>query len=228
MQNPKRVVAIIPARRDSRRCPGKNVRLLGNKPLIAWTIEAALRARFVDAVIVSSNDEKVLALQRTYSSVHFLQRPESLSTDMATSADVVNHVLSHLPTPFDAFALLQPTSPFRTHTHIDAAITLMRAQKVEQCVSVYPIEKPANYFYQQEANGSISPMHKKNQENQMLLPVVALNGAIYLSDVGFFKAQQTFVSANCSGFLMNEMESLDIDTENDFDKARRCLLNNVE
>lgn len=113
------VLGIIPARHGSKRCPGKNTRLLAGKPLVSWTFEAAQHSQRLTQLVCSTNDSEVLHLCYQHG-VDMLLRPEHLATDEATSEDVVLHVLGHYPA--DVVCLLQPTSPFRTTEDIDTCI----------------------------------------------------------------------------------------------------------
>ena len=104
-----KVLAIIPARGGSKGLPGKNVRMLGDKPLIAWTIEAALNANCISRTIVTTDSIEIADVARRYGAdVPFL-RPNELGTDAATTADVVNHAITEIDEVFDVIILLQPT-----------------------------------------------------------------------------------------------------------------------
>lgn len=115
------VLGLIPARGGSKRVPGKNMRMLGGKPLIAWTIEAAICAGSLDRVVVSSEDEDILVTAQEWGA-EIIDRPAWLASSAASSYDVVRHAIKALDlSAGDIIALLQPTSPFRTAGDIDAA-----------------------------------------------------------------------------------------------------------
>ena len=120
MFNGKTFLAVVPARGGSKRLPRKNILDLGNKPLIAWSIEAGLNSRYVDKVIVSSDDDEILNIAKTYNS-EIIKRPASLASDTATSFDALKHTIENVET-YDYIILLQPTSPLRSSQHIDEAI----------------------------------------------------------------------------------------------------------
>ena len=127
MINNKRVVAIIPARGGSKRLPRKNVLPLAGKPLIVWSIEAALASVYIDKTIVSTDDAEIAEISRIAGASVPFMRPPELASDTATSADVVMHALDYLDSQNDHYyysVLLQPTSPLRTNTDIDAALEL--------------------------------------------------------------------------------------------------------
>ena len=127
MLNGKTFLAIIPARGESKRLPRKNIMELAGKPLIAWTIEAALNSQFIDEVVVTTDNQEIAIVAQQYgANIPFL-RPNKLASDTATTFDVVRHAIGHYRENgkiFDFIILLQPTSPLRTKDHIDEAILL--------------------------------------------------------------------------------------------------------
>ena len=124
----QRLLAIIPARGGSKRLPGKNIMDLAGKPLIAWTIEAALNSKYIDRVVVSTDDQEISNVSIKYGvEVPFL-RPKSLATDDASSIDTIINVLGEIKIidqHYEYIVLLQPTSPLRTEIDIDKAIELL-------------------------------------------------------------------------------------------------------
>ena len=130
----KKILAIIPARAGSKRVLNKNCKELLGKPLIQWTFDAVTSSKYIDRAIVSSDDESILSLAMK-SSLSFLKRADSLSTDYATSIDVVADVLASTE-DFDYFILLQPTSPLRTTSDIDAALEFCFSKNAKSCVSL--------------------------------------------------------------------------------------------
>ena len=129
------VVAIITARGGSKGIPRKNLRELGGKPLIQYTFDAAQSSTLIDEIILSTDDEEIanFAIERGIS-VPFM-RPKDLASDEASSRDVLNHALQHIP-KFDHFILLQPTSPLRTSMHVDEALGIYLENKLNSLVSV--------------------------------------------------------------------------------------------
>jgi CMP-N-acetylneuraminic acid synthetase len=122
-----RTVGLIPARGGSKRVPGKNLRWIAGKPLIFWTLEAALQSK-LDAVYVSTEDDRIRDLCRDYCEI--IHRPPVLSDDLATAESVIEHAL--LFAECDRIMLLQPTSPLRTSTHIDECLELPTAISVKK------------------------------------------------------------------------------------------------
>lgn len=121
------VLGLIPARRGSKRLPGKNTRLLGGKPLIAWTIEAAQQSKTLTHIVCSTDDEAAMGVCLEHD-VDVIVRPPELATDGATTEDVVRHALGihRCDSPRDILCLLQPTSPFRTAEDIDRCVEMAR------------------------------------------------------------------------------------------------------
>jgi CMP-N,N'-diacetyllegionaminic acid synthase len=138
-----RTLGIVPARAGSTRLPGKNVRLLGGRPLVAWAIEAARQAERLDALVVSSDDPEVLDIAAAIDPSLPLIRPAELATTESPAIDYVRHALEVLEQPghasqrrFDAVAIVQPTSPFTQPTTIDAAVALLATTGADSAVSV--------------------------------------------------------------------------------------------
>ena len=144
---PPKVLGLIPARGGSKSIPRKNLAPLGGKPLIAWTCEAALGARCLDRVVVSTDDEEIAAVAEAHGVAAPFRRPAALSGDQATSAEAAIHAVEwldrHQGWRANLLVLLQPTSPLRTAAQIDAALGLMRERQAETVVSV--IEVPHRF-----------------------------------------------------------------------------------
>ena len=115
-------IAIIPARGGSKRLPGKNIKLLGGKPLIAWTIEAAIKSNIFDHIFVSTDSEEIASVSRDYGAKVPFLRPAELASDTATTNDVVTHLVEWFEKEYNkevtTVAILQPTSPLRNAQHI--------------------------------------------------------------------------------------------------------------
>lgn len=203
-----KVTAIIPARKGSKRSPGKNIRLLVGKPLIAWSIEQALDARSVSQVVVTSDDDAVLEIASSYKSVIALRRPDHLASDSATSADVVLHALNEIECKNNYAVLLQPTSPLRLAEDIDSAMSLMIASGQATCVSASPLEKPPHFYY-----GKISGVREYFDKYE---EVLCLNGAVYAFSVKHFIETKQFTDDNTVVYSMPCERSVDIDTDGDF------------
>ena len=138
------ILYIIPARGGSKGLPGKNIRLLGNKPLIAYSIEAAVNSIFKGTVIVSTDDEEIASVGKKYGATVPFIRPNELATDAASTMDVVFHAINFYKQQhvfFHLIVVLQPTSPLRTSTDIDQAISLMKEKNVAAKID------PFNWYF---------------------------------------------------------------------------------
>jgi len=133
MINNQTVLAIIPARSGSKRCPGKNLREFRGKQLIAWSIEAAKGSEYIDHFVVSSEDPAIRWVAESYE-VSTIPRPAKLATDIASNEDVMRHAWAWYGNEADFLVLLQPTSPLRTAADIDACIEIA-AKNGKGCVS---------------------------------------------------------------------------------------------
>jgi CMP-N-acetylneuraminic acid synthetase len=228
----KKVLAIIPARGGSKRLPRKNVLPLNGKPLIAWTIEAAIKSEFIDKVIVSTDDKEVSEISETFGATIPFVRPSTLSSDTSTSVDVVNHALEFLHENndvYDIVILLQPTSPLRTTKHINEAMQLFRKKKASGVISVCPTEHSPLWTNVLNENFDMSNFISnkfKNIRSQDLPTYYRLNGAIYIADITTFKKESTFMlSKNLFAYVMQPNESTDIDEKVDFYAAKYLMLN---
>ena len=150
MINGQSILAIIPARRGSKRLPGKNIKILGDKPLIAWTIEAAKNSQYIDHIIVSTDSDKIAKVAKNWGVAVPFERPSYLSTDEASSEDVIVHTLNWIEENegilFDYFILLQPTSPLRQTKDIDQALELMEKKNASSVVSVVKAVRPIEWY----------------------------------------------------------------------------------
>lgn len=225
MSSENRILAIIPARGGSKRLPRKNVLPLGGKPLIAWTIEAALESGcFVD-VLVSTDDEEIADVAQAAGAMVPWLRPAELATDTAGSADVIAHALAWYEREngrVDAVLLLQPTSPFRSAESIRGAVRTYGEQTGQvryPVVSVSPaITHPAWTFTWRD--GALQPSQgwePLGLRSQDLPSAYALNGALYVIPAADVRGGLPIVRPGVLPYVMTDSrESLDIDTVDDW------------
>lgn len=229
MSAPQRsVLAVIPARGGSKGLLRKNILPLAGKPLIGWTIEAALKAACVRRTVVSTDDEEIAEIARMEGAEVPFLRPANLATDTATSADVLRHAIEQCP-GFDTVMLLQPTSPSRTSRDIDSAFTILCETNAPSCVSLCPVQESPWLMFQLCGNGRIDrllPRRQEGERRQDLPSVYRLNGAIYLSRTEAFLSTGQFIGPDTVGYPMPAERSIDIDTREDFDLADRLLRKN--
>ena len=216
------ILALITARGGSKGLPRKNVLQAGGKPLIAWTIEAALNSRVVSQVVLSSDDDEIIAAAKAWGCTVPFRRPEHLASDTATSMDVVLHAIDEIP-GFDYVILLQPTSPLRTTLDIDAAFEILKTEHAPSCVSVTEAEQSPYWMYRLDERSklhSLLPAGSMAQRRQDLPSVYILNGAIYIARIDWLRKTKSFVTDETVAYVMNQRNSLDIDTPEDFEKFR--------
>jgi N-acylneuraminate cytidylyltransferase len=212
------VLAVIPARGGSKGVPQKNIRSVGRKPLIAWTIEAAKTARYVDRVVLSSDDRKIIDVAESYGCDIPFIRPVELATDEADSMSVVRHAIASLNERYDYLVLLQPTSPLRCAQDIDAAIERCVNADAKACVSVSEPDKSPYWMFRIDEAGALCPLlaaEKIPDRRQNAPPVVALNGAVYVARIDYLAGGGTFLAPGTVGYTMPKERSFDIDTELD-------------
>ena len=215
----KRLVAIIPARGGSKRLPRKNILDLAGKPLIAWTIEAGLKSKYVDRVIVSTDDEEIAEISKKYGADVPFIRPKELASDTSSIINVVRHAIQLLRENGDDFEyilLLQPTSPLRTEDHINQAIQLLIEKKADGVVSIVKVDHPVEWTNTLPEDCSMDGFFSdemKGLNSQEFPTRYMLNGAIYISKIEKKLTSDFMVlRSNCYGYIMNKFVSVDVDT----------------
>lgn len=219
MYKGKMILGLIPARGGSKGLPGKNILPLLGKPLIAWTIEEAKKSKYIDRLILSSEDKEIITIAMRYGCEVPFVRPESLAQDDTPGIEPVLHSLRTLPEKYDYIALLQPTSPLRKAEDIDKCIKQCIDQKMVSCVSVTEPDKSPYWMYSLDNNGKMRPIisiEKTINKRQDLPKVYALNGAIYIAEVEWLLNNKTFITNETHAYIMQQERSIDIDTEVDF------------
>jgi len=225
--NNKKILAIIPARGGSKRLPHKNILKLKDKPLIAWSIESAKNSKYIDKLILSSDDKKIIDVAKKFGCEVPFVRPKELAQDETRSIDVVLHALKTLKESYDYVILLQPTSPLRTTQDIDEAIELCFEKKATSIVGVCEMEHSplwANTLDETMSMENFLDEQYNNSRSQDLPTFYRINGAFYMSKVeSVLKNETFFVKENIFAFLMSQEHSVDIDTKLDFVVAEAVL-----
>ena len=231
MFNGKKIIAIIPARGGSKRLQHKNIKVLGTKPLISWTIEAGLNSKYIDEVVVSSDSQDILNIAKKHGLDIPFVRPSSLALDTTSSVDVVLHTIKFYKESkhqeFDYIILLQPTSPFRSSIDIDLAVEYMFFKNADAVISVCKVEH--NPIWSNTLREDLSMdnfLNKKylNKRSQDLDDYYRLNGAIYLCKTDRVLEESTlFIKDNIFAYKMKQEDSIDIDTKLDFMLAEAIL-----
>lgn len=218
-------IAIIPARSGSKGLKDKNIRLLNGKPLMGYSIEAALDSGIFDAVMVSTDSEKYAEIAEKYGAEVPFLRSEELASDTATSRDVILDVLNRYEASgktFDTFALLQPTSPLRTAGDIINAYDIFTQKKACAVVGVTETEHSPLLCGTLPTDGSMDGFIKpeaKDKPRQTLDTYYRINGAMYIASVGCYRKWGDFYRERCYAYIMGGEVSVDIDCEMDFRMA---------
>ena len=223
MLEKEKVLAIIPARGGSKGLPGKNIKELAGKPLIAYTIEAAKKSKYIDRLIVSTDDLNIAKVSEKFGAEVPFIRPKVLSTDYASSVDVACHAIYYLEQEAgyrpQYVVLLQCTTPFINDKDIDASIHKCLEQKVEAVVSI--CESEVNPFWTLKFEGKllqdVIPGGNDIDTRQLLPQTYRLNGGIYVVRTDVFLKERTFMPYLTTGYVMPSNRSIDIDTQEDFD-----------
>lgn len=223
-------IAIIPARGGSKRLPGKNIKDLAGKPMIAWTIEAALGSGVFDHVFVSTDCEEIAKVAKKFGAEVPFLRPIELASDTATTNDVVTHLVNWFENNNNivvtTVAILQPTSPLRSAQHIREAMQLMKHKQVKAVISVCKLEYPIQFCNKLGVDGSMNGFIETNnmRRTQDLEAYYRLNGALYLFGRSYVSQLNEIYSEGTYSYLMDIKSSVDIDTEEDFNNALYYML----
>lgn len=224
-----RTLALIPARGGSKGVPRKNIRLLGGKPLLKWTVDTALAVAGLDRLIVSTEDEEIAAVAREGGAEVPFLRPDHLANDTAKSIDVVIEVLQTLAAAgetYDAVCLLQPTAPFRSVTLLRAALDRFAIGDLDGLISVtrVPDHYHPNWAFVAE-DGQLTPAQGAGSvipRRQELPPAFIRDGAVYITRT------ETLLAGSFFGERLGYVENTDarrvnIDTLADWAEAEKLL-----
>lgn len=231
MYKNKTFLAIIPARGGSKRLPRKNVLDLCGKPLIAWSIEAGLKSQYVDKIVVTSDDDEILEISEKFGA-NIIKRPDELASDASTTFDAIKHSINNVE-KYDYIVLLQPTSPLRNSKNIDEAIELLESKNADAVVSVCEMDHSPLWSNTLPENGNMNNFLKDeilNKRSQDIEKYYRLNGAIYICKTDKLLEEKSFMlKHNIFAYVMNRMNSVDIDEDIDFKVAKTliCSLKNI-
>lgn len=219
----KSVLSIVPARGGSKGLPGKNIRLLHGKPLIGWSIEHGLESRYVDAVVVSTDDEEIAGVARAHGAEVPFLRPSELATDNATSIDVILHALDALEAQgrrYDLVALLEPTSPLREPIDIDRALEALLAERnAKSIVGVARSEACHPDFLYRHQDSFLVPYSGEKRSvkrRQEIDDLFFLEGTVYISWVDALRSLRSFYHSQTMPFVVPKYKSFEVDEITDF------------
>ncbi|MBU3190620.1 acylneuraminate cytidylyltransferase family protein [Clostridium bowmanii] len=223
------ILAIIPARGGSKGILRKNIKILNGKPLIAYTIEEALKSKYIKRVIVSTEDEEIASISKAYGSEVPFLRPKELANDDTATIDCILHMLDSLREKERYIpkyvCLLQCTSPLRTVEDIDGTIEKLLKTGIDGSVSV--CEAEVNPYWTNIFDGDklkyFIEEGRQIVRRQDLPKIYRVNGAVYVIKMNVLMHKKTFETENITGYVMNNEKSLDIDNEIDFKFAELLM-----
>ncbi len=222
-------LAVIPARSGSKGLKNKNIKPLCGKPMMAYSIEAALNSMVFDEVYVSTDSEEYAGIAREYgANVPFL-RSEAASSDKAGSWDVVREAIwqyEKIGKNFHMVTLLQPTSPLRTSEDIKNAYRLYQEKRAKAIVSICEVDHSP--LWSNTIPDDLSLEHFIRKEvaglpRQELMPYYRINGGIYMVNVDYFKRTDNIYASEVYAYIMDKKNSVDVDDAFDFNIAEEIL-----
>jgi len=214
------ILALVTARGGSKGITSKNTKLLGGKPLMVWTIDEAQKSRYIDRLILSSDDDSIIKVALEAGCEVPFQRPSELAQDTSTSMDVIIHALNQLVESYDYMLLLQPTSPFRTVEHIDAIIEQCFAMNAKMMISVSEVKKHPAFLFDLQQGHLVPILGFQEQLRRQDMPkIYEHNGALYLANTVFLRHVQSYNVPEAQAFIMDRCDSIDIDEIVDWEFA---------
>ena len=222
------MMALIPARGGSKGLFRKNILPVFGLPLISWTINAAKKSKYVDDVFVTTDDPEIAAVSRRFGAT-VIARPECLAQDDTSSEPVIKHALLWMKSnniECQDIVFLQPTSPLRDESHIDAAVDIYRNKGAKAVISVYEPEHTPIKSYILEESGELTGLYSNDApylRRQDLPKAFQPNGAIYVFSLKSFFEEEKIPRTCVYPYEMLVSESIDIDSQSDLDLAERLL-----
>lgn len=221
------MIAIIPARGGSKGLPGKNIKMLRGKPLIAWAIDAAKQSKYVDRIIVSTDDEEIADIALKFGAEIPFMRPKELASDTAMAVDnyiyTINRLSKETGLPIDKFIVLQPTTPLRTFQDIDKAIELFEQKSADSVISYTKEAHPVTWHKYISEDGTFEDILPNTIANRQDNRVSYYpNGAIYVFRTSLIN-QRKYTSDKSYAYIMPRDRSVDIDYQEDFDYVEFLL-----
>lgn len=224
-----KILAIVPARGGSQGVPRKNIRILAGRPLIAYTINAALESKYHLRVVVSTDDESIAEIAKGIGAEVPFLRPSHLARNDTPMLPVLQHAMECLKKDGyrpDIIVVLQPTSPLRTSKHIDQAISILVNTGADSVVSVCEVEYSPYWMKKIDQSGRVAPFldtEKEYNRRQDLPKVYRLNGAIFITRPDIIMNEDRLLGDDTRAYIMEPEDSIDIDTEFDFRVAELIM-----
>lgn len=232
MINQKKVLAIIPARGGSKGLPGKNIRPLNGKPLIAWPIHAALNSRYVDRVIVSTDDTAIQQVALEFGAEAPFIRPAEFAMDTSPSSEAILHAIYYCRDnygEYDYVVLLEPTSPLTESTDIDKALEELIAENGLAIVGVSKVESSHPDYCATIGEKFLKPYNResftKPIRRQDIETLYFFEGSLYISEINEYLKTKTFYHDRTLPYIVPGWKSLEVDTLLDFLKIETVMKN---
>ncbi|HFF8524476.1 TPA: acylneuraminate cytidylyltransferase family protein [Providencia rettgeri] len=216
------MIALIPARGGSKGLPRKNIKLLNGKPMLAYTIEAALKSKYITDVIISTDDQEIYDIALSYGAKDTFLRPKELAEDNSLAIDNYTYTIQRLEKEYnynlDSFIVLQPTSPLRNTEDIDNSIHLFIENKADSVISFCEEHHPIKWHKYINKNHQLENIFDENLliNRQDIMPTYYPNGAIYVFSKNLI-LERKYYSEKTYAYVMPRSRSVDIDTIDDFE-----------
>ncbi|KDR94766.1 CMP-N,N'-diacetyllegionaminic acid synthase [Peptoclostridium litorale DSM 5388] len=230
----KNILAIIPARGGSKRIPQKNLKLLKGKPLIAHTIEECKKSKYIDKIVVSTEDLEIARISELYGAEVPVLRPNELAADEILGIDPIIHMIKWIEDnenyKADYVICLQCTSPFRSAKHIDEAVKKLLESGHDSIVSISECQENPHWMKKME-NGIMKDFMENSRfysRSQELPKIYKLNGAIYMAKTEVILENRNWYTENTIPYVMEKIHSLDIDEPMDFKFAEFLMGSDFE
>ena len=220
MYQNKTFLAIIPARSGSKGLVDKNIKIINSKPLMAWSIEAGLKSKYIDRLIVSTDSEKYAKIAKNFGAEVPFIRPAEISTDKSSRIDVIRHSLEEVGESYDYIVFLEPTSPLTTERDIDAAIEQLFLEKNAEAIVGVSLSEAAHPNFLVELNNGFLGFISKDQKSsvvrrQDLEDFYFYDGSLYISEVDKYLKKELYHEKTL-GYVTSKWKSLEIDDIYDF------------
>jgi CMP-N,N'-diacetyllegionaminic acid synthase len=226
-----KILAIIPARGGSKGVPRKNIKVLGNQPLIAYSIESAKQSKLISHVMVSTEDAEIAEVAKKYNCAVPFMRPLELSQDNTPTIEVVQHVIKAYEKQnefFDAILILQATCPFRTENEIDESIEIFIKQNTDSLISVREVPDHYNphWVFETYENGNLKIATGETKiipRRQELPKAFVRDGSIYITKTSVIKEQNSLFGNSIAYRLNTNSKHINIDTTSDWEAAEKLI-----
>jgi CMP-N,N'-diacetyllegionaminic acid synthase len=222
MYKDKKILAVVPARGGSKGLPKKNIRPLLGKPLIAWSIEQAQASKYIDKVVVSTDDKEISEVAVTYGADVPFMRPDELAQDGTLSIDVILHCINYFESvkdKYDIIVMVEPTSPLRETEDLDKAIEmLVDDKKAESIVGLCKVEAVHPAFLVKLEDNLLRPYINKDFKvlrRQEIDDLYFFEGSLYISYSESLKKRKSFYHDNCLAYVVPRWKSYELDDISD-------------